>query len=103
MDFSLSDAQTKLQERMREFATTELIGAEKLTDFDRQLWQKCADAGIQSMTLPRPWSDTSAEDILTSILAMEALGHGCADNGLLFALNTHIWTCLLYTSDAADE
>ncbi len=92
MDFSLSDSQIKLQERMREFAATELIGAEKLTEFDLGLWRKCARAGIQSMPLPPPWSDTAAEDILTSIIAMEGLGHGCADNGLLFALNAHIWT-----------
>jgi len=26
-------------------------------------------------------------------MTMEGLGYGCHDSGLLFALNTHIWTC----------
>jgi len=92
MDFAFSDSQVNLRERMREFATTELAKAETATDFDRKLWRKCADVGIQSMPLPKPWSDSSAKDILTSIVAMEGLGQGCADNGLLFGLNAHVWT-----------
>lgn len=91
MDFSLSEAQLELRERMRVFASTEL-NETSASVFDRSLWQRCADAGIHSMPLPQPWSDTDAQDILTSVIAMEGLGHGCTDNGLLFALNAHIWT-----------
>jgi len=92
MDFSLSSAQVDLRERMRSFAANELDHAGDKTAFNRALWQQCANAGIQGMPLPQPWSETVAEDILTTIVAMEGLGHGCADNGLLFALNAHIWT-----------
>jgi len=92
MDFALSDVQTNLRERMRVFAENELKVADTPTEFDRNLWRKCALAGIQSMSLPQPWSDSAAEDILTSVVAMEGLGHGCFDNGLLFALNAHVWT-----------
>jgi alkylation response protein AidB-like acyl-CoA dehydrogenase len=31
-------------------------------------------------------------DILTTTLAMEALGYGCRDNGLIFALNAQMWS-----------
>lgn len=92
MDFSLSDSQQELRERMRVFAVEELTQAGTTTEFDRNTWLQCAHVGIQSMSLPPPWSDNAAEDILTSILAMEGLGHGCTDNGLLFALNAHVWT-----------
>jgi alkylation response protein AidB-like acyl-CoA dehydrogenase len=27
------------------------------------------------------------------MLAMEALGYGCRDNGLIFSLNAHMWSC----------
>jgi len=92
MDFSLSDAQLNLRERMRAFAANQLTEAGTSAEFNRELWRQCANAGIQSLPLPQPWSDNAAEDILTSIVAMEGLGHGCADNGLLFALNAHVWT-----------
>ncbi len=92
MDFSLSDSQLNLRERMRAFAVNELTESAASTEFNRDLWLQCAKAGIQSMPLPQPWSNNAAEDILTSIVAMEGLGHGCADNGLLFALNAHVWT-----------
>ncbi|MER7419073.1 acyl-CoA dehydrogenase family protein [Micromonospora peucetia] len=26
---------------------------------------------------------------------LEALGYGCRDNGLLFSLNAHLWSCAL--------
>jgi len=92
MDFSLSNSQLELRERMRAFAEDELGDAGESGRFDRQLWRRCAQVGIQSMPLPRPWSESDGEDILTSVIAMEALGQGCADNGLLFAMNAHVWT-----------
>ncbi len=92
MDFSLSESQKLLQSRMRNFAATELTNADGSQPFNRESWQRCADAGIQSMPVPAPWSDSPTEDILGSVLAMEALGYGCKDNGLLFALNAHVWT-----------
>jgi alkylation response protein AidB-like acyl-CoA dehydrogenase len=29
----------------------------------------------------------------TIVAAMEGLGHGCTDNGLLFSINTQLWSC----------
>jgi alkylation response protein AidB-like acyl-CoA dehydrogenase len=34
-------------------------------------------------------------DVVTTILALEALGYGCADNGLVFAINAHMWTSVV--------
>jgi len=33
------------------------------------------------------------QDLLTTIVAMEALGRGCRDNGLIFSLNAQMWAC----------
>ena len=30
---------------------------------------------------------------IEDIFIMEALGYGCADNGLIFSLNAHLWAC----------
>ena len=38
-------------------------------------------------------------DPLTAIMACEALGYGCADNGLVFAVNNHLWACVVYLLD----
>ncbi len=92
MDFSLSDAQQALQSQMREFGVKLSADIDGELMFDRRIWQRCAQAGIHGLTVPPPWSDSPAADIVSGVLAMEGLGYGCHDNGLLFALNAHIWT-----------
>lgn len=63
-----------------------------LGNFNHALWQRCASEGILSMALPLDYSDSEVHDVLTTVLAMEGLGYGSTDNGLPFALNTHLWT-----------
>jgi len=96
MDFALSESQIALQQRMLTFSESELSdvasAAESQAFFGKEIWKRCAEHGIQSLAIPRPWSDTDAHDILSCVIAMEALGQGCPDNGLLFALNAHMWT-----------
>ena len=63
------------------------------SQFPRELWQICADFGIQSLMVPRPYtSNYSDVDFLQSILIMEGLGYACRDNGLTFGLNAQMWT-----------
>jgi alkylation response protein AidB-like acyl-CoA dehydrogenase len=33
--------------------------------------------------------------VVTTILALEALGYGCTDNGLVFSINAHMWTSVV--------
>jgi hypothetical protein len=42
--------------------------------------------------VPKEYGGDGA-DPLTIILAMEALGYGCKDNGLIFSINAHMWSC----------
>ena len=46
-------------------------------------------------------------DLTSCVVAMEALGYACDDQGLLFAINSNIWTCeypiLKFGSDEQKE
>src|SRR4030067_1938127 len=61
-------------------------------DFSREGWAKCADFGSHGLPLPEEYGGVNM-DILTCVLAMQGLGYACKDSGLLFAINSHIWTC----------
>ena len=36
-----------------------------------------------------------AQDPLTTVAALERLGYGCKDNGLLFSINAHMWAAII--------
>lgn len=96
MDFSWTPEQQALHDRIVAFAATLNDGTverDRESLFDRSLWQRCADFGIQSLAVPGKYN-TSGDDTdpVTAALAMEALGHGSRDNGLTLALATHMWT-----------
>ncbi|NNF17327.1 MAG: acyl-CoA dehydrogenase, partial [Gammaproteobacteria bacterium] len=99
MDFSWSEKQLEFYDAVVEFARTQLnddvVLRDKNSVFPMELWQKCADFGIQSLPLPEHYSQRKEVDFLTAILAMEALGYACSDNGLNFALNAQMWTVQL--------
>jgi alkylation response protein AidB-like acyl-CoA dehydrogenase len=90
MDFSKTPEQINLQERIIQFAQTELtddlIGRDQNSEFSEQNWQKCADFGIVGLAVPTEYGGSGA-DHLTVSLAMEAFGYGCRDNGLALAIN----------------
>ena len=96
MDFALTDDQIAFKKAAIEFAGRELNeGAkqrEKNREFNQAGWERCAEFGIQGLMLPQLYGGLEM-DILTSIAAMEGLGYACSDSGLLFSLNSHIWTC----------
>lgn len=83
------------QREVIEFAEKELnphIPLDK-SKFPRDLWQACADYGVQSLMIPTQYTSKGSEvDFLQSILIMEGLGYACVDNGLTFGLNAQMWT-----------
>jgi alkylation response protein AidB-like acyl-CoA dehydrogenase len=96
MDFSLSREQAALKEHAVAFARRELAdGAgerEKAEEFSWDGWRKCADFGILGMPVPEEYGGLGL-DILSCVLTMEGLGYACRDSGLLFAINSQLWTC----------
>jgi len=90
---SWDEEQIDLGERMR------ALGSELGADLDaressRRLhpddWQRCARAGVLGLAVPREYGGLGL-DPTTCALAMEGLGRGCRDNGLLISLGAHIW------------
>jgi alkylation response protein AidB-like acyl-CoA dehydrogenase len=93
MDFDLTEEQEAYREQVLRFADRELSAdAGGSVDCFRSRWRACADFGIQSLAIPTEYGGSGA-DAVTTIVAMEALGQGCPDNGLLFSLNAQMWAC----------
>jgi alkylation response protein AidB-like acyl-CoA dehydrogenase len=98
MDFSWTDEQLAFKKEVVDFAKKELNDGIRQRDtsheFPRGNWQKCAQFGIQGLPIPQEYGGIGA-DILTTMLAMEGLGYGCRDNGLIFAINAQMWSVQL--------
>lgn len=96
MDFSWTDEQREFRDTVARFAQSELTGDVIQRDrdavFPHEAWKKCAAFGIQGLPVPAEYGGSDA-DALTTIGALEALGYGCADNGLIFSLNAQLWAC----------
>ncbi len=94
MDFSWTAEQLELERAVNEFARLELnegiLERDREGAFPLEAWRKCAAFGIQGLPMPAPYGGGS--DILTTILVMQTLGRACRDNGLLFAINAHMWS-----------
>lgn len=98
MDFALSDEQKLLRDNMAKFAQRELNNELHERDreqrFDRGLWRKCAEIGVQGLPVPEEYGG-SGVDALSCAIALEALGYGCRDGGLVFALSAHLLACVV--------
>jgi alkylation response protein AidB-like acyl-CoA dehydrogenase len=99
MDFAFSSEQLDFKRKVHEFAREHLVddvvARDRESVFDRDLWQRCADFGLLSLAAGSRWSSHADTDFLTALLAAEALGEACPDNGLAFAVNAHVWTVQL--------
>jgi alkylation response protein AidB-like acyl-CoA dehydrogenase len=94
MDFAVTPEQASYCESVAAFAARDLgydVGeAESLGALPREAWQRCAAFGIQGLPVPEEYGGAGA-DAVTIALALEALGHACKDNGLIFSLNAQMW------------
>ncbi|MCC7129327.1 MAG: acyl-CoA dehydrogenase family protein, partial [Anaerolineae bacterium] len=108
MDFSWTEEQLAFRKAVVDFAHKELnqdiIEEDRSGSFSPEKWRKCARFGIQGLPFPEEYGG-SAADILTTVLAMEGLGYGCKDNGLIFAMNAQMWSVQMpiYSFGAADQ
>jgi alkylation response protein AidB-like acyl-CoA dehydrogenase len=95
VDFSWSDDELTLQKSVIKFAREELndnvIDRDLKEEFSWDGWRKCAKFGIQGLPVAEEYGGGGA-DILTTVCALEALGYGCRDNGLIFSINAHMWS-----------
>lgn len=98
MDFNLSDEQKLLRDSIVRFARGTLndgvIERDREQAFPRELWKRCAEIGLQGLPAPEAYGG-SAADPLTCAVALEALGYGCRDGGLVFSLAAHMLACVV--------
>ncbi|MEL6137148.1 MAG: acyl-CoA dehydrogenase family protein [Cyanobacteria bacterium J06628_6] len=107
MDFSWSEEQLTFKQRVIQFAQEQLnddvIERDYYGKFSWDNWHRCAEFGIQGMCVSEAYSGSPALDIMTAVLAMEALGYGCEDNGLTLALNAQMWTVQILLQQFGSE
>src|SRR3954447_7311885 len=97
MDFALSAEQEHWYDAAARFARKELnddldlLGRDERREFWREGWRRCARFGIQGLPVPAEYGGRGG-DLPATIAAMEGLGCGCPDNGLIFPINASMWT-----------
>ena len=62
--------------------------------FPREIWKKVGEFGIMGLPAPAEFGGADA-GVVTTMLALEALGYGCNDAGLVFSVNAHMWTSVV--------
>ena len=98
MDFSLTTEQELLRKEIVRFAEGELNPGSRERDrdqaFPHPLWRKCGEMGLLGLPVSEEYGGQGL-DPLTTALALEALGYGCRDGGLVFAVGAHLLACVV--------
>jgi len=107
VDFEFSAAQQKWYDSAVAFAREQLVdpdadGREERAEFWREGYERCAKFGAAGLPIPREYGG-QGETIETTVAAMEGLGYGCPDTGLLFSLNASLWTITMPILVFGDE
>jgi alkylation response protein AidB-like acyl-CoA dehydrogenase len=106
MDFSLSEEQTILRKEIIRFAQQELnkgaLERDREQHFDRDLWRKCGEMRLQGLAVPEEYGGGGLDPLSTAV-ALEALGYGCHDGGLVFSICAHLLSCAIPVSKFGNE
>lgn len=98
MDFTFTPEQRQLRDDVSRFARETLnegvVERDRAQEFRRDLWKRCADMGLTGLPVPEEYGG-AALDPLTSAIALEALGYGCRDSGLVFSICAHLLSCVV--------
>lgn len=89
MNFALTEDQKQYRYEFTKFAN-EHLNVREDQEFSRQLWKEMANFGVFGLTIDEEYGGLG-ESYLTAAIAFEALGYACKNNGLIFAINNHIW------------
>jgi alkylation response protein AidB-like acyl-CoA dehydrogenase len=94
-DFPLSPDHVELREQVAAFAreqlSDDLVPRDRDHVFWREGWTRCARFGLPGLPIPAEYGG-GGQGMLATIAAMEGLGRGCRDNGLVFSLNAQMWS-----------
>ena len=89
MNVNIDKEQKKLQDLIITFCKKELnnniLERESKGHFSKDLWLKCAEQKLTGLCINKEFGGLGLDPIST-ILALEAFGYGCEDNGLSFSI-----------------
>jgi hypothetical protein len=98
VDFALIPEQLVLRETIVRFARERLNPGAAERDrtgvFPQELWLACGELGLQGLPVPEDEGGAGL-DAVTTAMALEALGYGCEDGGLVFAVSAHLLSCVV--------
>jgi alkylation response protein AidB-like acyl-CoA dehydrogenase len=101
----ISPEQAELYRSAKEFAMSlpdDVRERERDEEFSRDAWDRCGAFGIHGLPAPSEYGGGDA-DVVSTMLALEALGYGCTDAGLVFSINAHMWTSVIPLSTFGAE
>ena len=96
MEFSFSEEQKLFREQVIRFAKKEIVPGVREHDlagrFDFESFRKLGTFGILGLHFPEDFGGSEA-DVVTSVVAGEALGEAGVDGGLTLAYGAHTFLC----------
>jgi len=96
MDFALTEEQLMFKDQVLKFARREIVPRVQEHDlnaeFDRESWKRLGEFGILGLHFPEELGGSGA-DVITSVLAAEALGEAGVDGGLTLSYGAHTYLC----------
>ena len=96
MDFALTQEQLMFREQVLKFARKEITPRVQENDlqsrFDRESWSKLGEFGLLGLHFPEELGG-GGSDVVTSVVAAEALGEAGVDGGLTLSLGAHTYLC----------
>jgi alkylation response protein AidB-like acyl-CoA dehydrogenase len=94
----LDNIQIALRQETIEFAQTTLNDnveqRDRTESFDRRLWEQCGRLALQGLAIPKEYGGRGLQP-MNMVVTLEALGYGCRDNGLSFAIGAHLLACVI--------
>jgi alkylation response protein AidB-like acyl-CoA dehydrogenase len=98
MQFSLSQPQQELRDSVVRFAREQLqddvAQRDRDQEFPRELWNRCGTWRMQGLAVPAEQGGKGLDPLHTAV-ALEGLGYGCPDSGLVFSIAAQLLSCVV--------
>lgn len=93
MDYTMTKEQEIYQQEIINFSHNVLNKKGTLETFEPDMWEQVSKLGLHGIIVNEKYGGLG-ESYTTAAYVFEALGYGCMNNGLIFAINNHIWVAL---------
>src|SRR5437773_3003686 len=95
----LNEEQRAFAETIKRFAREQLddpdlVARDAKGEFWAEGWRRCGRVGLCGLPAPQEFGGGGA-DRVTTAAALDALGFGCPDGGLVFSLQAHLWSAVI--------